>query len=669
MYFKQITISNIFSYYGNKVFNFPEPENNRNVVLIEGRNGQGKTSFLNAVSLLFLGESNEPLRRKVQRKRLITPKQYVLGDENDEWWGIFNRKARQSEQAKHCYVEASIIDDEQGTIRIKRSWTLLPLDGNYESELEYESFLEGLKTDKDAEEHIQQLLPADLLPFFFFDGEDIQAIAEANSQQTKKRIERLLNISAIEQLRQQNKKRRKAWQSETDDLDLKNKIQNTETDIARLKTNVSSQEQRLNMIAQEIESLESEIKQKQNSLQHYTGQSSEVNLTKVREQLKQQQQKLSAENDLLVQIFEDDFYLRINSHLVDEVMASAESFLNADNDLIESAQEEVKAALRNAPHSNPALEKYQIEFYVSKIVRRLDNLKAEQHAGSDFFIDSSDARVLVKQLVPYQAQQNPAANSYQLLNNIQHSKRQVGDLNEQLSDISMLADGERQLVEQQRQELELLNSELLQIVRDQVTLEGKCAESKNKLKRSEEELGRLYKNIRYSEKLEAQIAVSLAIEICSKEYIDHLKISKRQLFEGNYNQYLSQLLDSNQLISHVEIDDNFALHYKDEQESIVPLSSISAGMKQMSATAMLWALKETSGKSLPIIVDTPMARIDMQHQNNLLTRYYPCAAEQVIILPTDSELDQSKREQILPYISREFRLSNPTGDDSDFEVI
>ena len=92
-------------------------------------------------------------------------------------------------------------------------------------------------------------------------------------------------------------------------------------------------------------------------------------------------------------------------------------------------------------------------------------------------------------------------------------------------------------------------------------------------------------------------------------------------------------------------------------------------MKQLSATALLWALKDACGKQLPVIIDTPLGRIDKQHQDNLLTRYYPHAARQVILLPTDSELDERKHRVLEPHIYREFHLHNPDGENTEIELI
>ncbi|MBV5276310.1 hypothetical protein JZU56_00225, partial [bacterium] len=53
---------------------------------------------------------------------------------------------------------------------------------------------------------------------------------------------------------------------------------------------------------------------------------------------------------------------------------------------------------------------------------------------------------------------------------------------------------------------------------------------------------------------------------------------------------------------------------------------------------------------------------DRQNQENLLINFYPKAGEQVIVLPTDSELDQEKYRLLLPHIGAEFQLANATGE-------
>ena len=77
MIFKKICIQNLFPYYGEQVFDLPPPTRKRPVILIAGRNGFGKTSFINSVKLLFLGTADEMLRN-VQTGMTLRPNSYLL---------------------------------------------------------------------------------------------------------------------------------------------------------------------------------------------------------------------------------------------------------------------------------------------------------------------------------------------------------------------------------------------------------------------------------------------------------------------------------------------------------------------------------------------------------------------------------------------------------------
>ena len=76
----------------------------------------------------------------------------------------------------------------------------------------------------------------------------------------------------------------------------------------------------------------------------------------------------------------------------------------------------------------------------------------------------------------------------------------------------------------------------------------------------------------------------------------------------------------------------------------------------MFATAVLWALAKTSGKPLPFIIDTPLARLDVEHRQNLIEKFFPIASHQVIIFSTDAEIDYQNYMKLLPYISTSYAM-------------
>jgi len=84
----------------------------------------------------------------------------------------------------------------------------------------------------------------------------------------------------------------------------------------------------------------------------------------------------------------------------------------------------------------------------------------------------------------------------------------------------------------------------------------------------------------------------------------------------------------------------FDVELIDEHQNVINRKALSAGEKQIYAIAILEALGKTSGRKLPIIIDTPLGRLDSHHRDKLVERYFPDASHQVIILSTDTEVDE-----------------------------
>ena len=89
----------------------------------------------------------------------------------------------------------------------------------------------------------------------------------------------------------------------------------------------------------------------------------------------------------------------------------------------------------------------------------------------------------------------------------------------------------------------------------------------------------------------------------------------------------------------------------------VSKDDLSAGEKQIFALAMLSALGKTSGRNLPVMIDTPLGRLDSLHRKKIIDNYFPYASHQVIILSTDTEVDENYYSQLNKHISKAFHLT------------
>src|SRR6185436_7598303 len=83
---------------------------------------------------------------------------------------------------------------------------------------------------------------------------------------------------------------------------------------------------------------------------------------------------------------------------------------------------------------------------------------------------------------------------------------------------------------------------------------------------------------------------------------------------------------------------------------------LSAGERQLLAVSTLWGLARASGRPVPVVIDTPLGRLDSTHRQHLLERYFPQASHQVILLSTDKEIDEAAYAKLKPAVSRAYTL-------------
>jgi DNA sulfur modification protein DndD len=119
------------------------------------------------------------------------------------------------------------------------------------------------------------------------------------------------------------------------------------------------------------------------------------------------------------------------------------------------------------------------------------------------------------------------------------------------------------------------------------------------------------------------------------------------------------LLHKADLVRGLKIDPNsYAATLTGNDGRALPFDRLSAGERQLLATAMLWGLARASGRPIPTIIDTPLGRLDSSHRRNLVDRYFPFASHQVILLSTDEEIVGSYYDAIAPNVARSYLLKH-----------
>lgn len=147
------------------------------------------------------------------------------------------------------------------------------------------------------------------------------------------------------------------------------------------------------------------------------------------------------------------------------------------------------------------------------------------------------------------------------------------------------------------------------------------------------------------------------VQVILDEYLEAITASKTQELEKMVAHFFNLLCRKDLLVREVKMDPKHhtVTLYSDNRVEL-PKSSLSAGERQLYAMSLLWALRSVSGRMLPIIIDTPMGRLDSDHRRTLLTEFFPNAAHQIILLSTDTEITAEAYELLKPATSHAFML-------------
>ena len=141
------------------------------------------------------------------------------------------------------------------------------------------------------------------------------------------------------------------------------------------------------------------------------------------------------------------------------------------------------------------------------------------------------------------------------------------------------------------------------------------------------------------------------------EYQKKLQARKTEILAKEMTNCFARLANKKSLVSKITMDPvSLDLHYFDIAEHEVIKARLSSGEKQLMVISLLWALALCSKKKLPVIIDTPLSRLDSAHRGSLINTYFPNASDQTIILSTDTEVDRRYYNMMRPFIGDEYTL-------------
>lgn len=645
MKIRRLEIGNWGRYREPETISF-DTTSDQNILLIYGNNDRGKTTLFYALRYLLYGERglfnhpNESYRKLSSWANLTSAKQengtmfVELQVETDDDKLITIERKREFFQTP---------PEEETTLALKD--TLLVSDENGKMDVG--------KNNQNIEDWIQaNVLPYEASQFFLFDGEVIQGYMKKPEDRVRRAIEQVLGLKELKNA----------------DEDLGVLIESIGKEITS-KSKLSTKDEK---VKEQIEKIEIEIKNtkeliegKNSSLRGANSIIEESNkkLNKNREI----QEKNERKTALIEEIKKDkNTILELKTELKNMRDFAGLLLINPLLSIISTTEEtppskqqwesKVASHLINGHFENCVCETKIDDEVKGKLSEKILDLKDNPFSKLKRLVEDVNARY------------HPDSKKVEInniINNIADLESKITSNESAQKSISdeILASGGigEEVKDLERKQKEALKS--IGQIEQELEKHEKYLEAQESKKNSlEEHIAKTTANQELEEAQEMRKYVLKIREVFQTAFSDYFKIQK-PLIEKHISDVFVGLTNNPEMYKGIRLGDDFSINILRYDGTLLPSHrySPSAGASQVAATAMIGGFNKYTTRKAPVFIDTPLARLDPIHKENLL-QYYTNISEQVIILPQNDEIDAKEFEIISDFVAETHDIQTKPGE-------
>ncbi len=639
MIIDQLILHDFGQYGGRVVIDLTPPSPEQPIVLFGGLNGAGKTTLLDAIQLCLFGSLARPSRREG-----VSYEQYLDGC-------IHRGNGTTSASIELRFRHMS--HGEEQHYRVKRSWRRTAKSCKDQLEVVRNDRFDAMATDHWAEQ-VEEFLPARIAHLFLFDGEQIEAYADPRSSSglIETAIYNLLGLDLVEKLGSDLSviERRRRMEARPQEEQERLKLLEQRREELREQIEVvhaahAKREAELGRIANLRARLEERFRKEGGHLFEQRGELERI-LSKADAQFRSTERALrdaaaGATPLLLV--------LPLLQRTAKQVHAESESAqaLATDKLLSQRDAQIVKALERQNPSSD--LINSLADFLREDRSKRRNSIEAPRLKMSDL------GRERLRELLDEELDATRAL----LPSLLDDQRKALIALEDARHEVAAVPTAEA-LTALSAERDELIAREA--VMRTEQRAEGEQLDRlRREYERSQADISRFT-----ADDKEAQLAdddrTRMLLHI-NKVRDTLLKfrdaVIRRHLLriEALVLDSFQQMLRKKTLVLNLRIEpETFQLALTGRDGNPLPPDRLSAGERQLLATSVLWGLARASGRPLPMVIDTPLGRLDSSHRQRLVTHYFPLASHQVILLSTDEEIAGGYFEALQPFIGRVYHL-------------
>ncbi len=685
MLIEKIILNNYRLYEGENTVRF-EFDERKNIYLICGENGFGKTTFLHALLWCLYGRfvgdipvsgqevGNYSLNPKGnlntnacrRYEKLITPE--ILADIKKNGYGDY--KSIQKDcvcSVTICFTEVGIPSIPCQTITITRKYDALfqkedveiRIDGNL-NELTYEIGPDVFINDF--------ILNKDIASLFFFDSEEIVTLAETGNNAERRRLsqayEEVLGISKYEELKTNLEGLRMRYRKKSKDLSLRDKLvlleeekTTKQNEAKELESDIEQSQAFLNALREENEQLQTKLLREGSSVK-----TEELQRVKtVIEHCKQEDVRMKNAIKQFIEyspfavagnVFSQAFQLAKAEHNTVAINNAAA----AQNIVLDALSKDIEQLLTTLPLKLTENEEAH---------KKLENIIAKYRGGAS----NHELRLYIsdEDYAEIEAVYNSLTTTYKLeFSNLAEAYRK---------NKVMLERNVRRLANIQSKE----SDEIIKGLREKKnSIEQQLVEAEERLRQKHVKTGELKLTLESLERQIKELSKKVSVDDADEKkdkvageligeldnFLLSLKKSKKSSLELRIKNALNTLMHKEDFIGSVEVelnDDLMDIKLFSANGFELDKSLLSKGEKQIYATSVLKALVDESGIQFPVFIDSPLQKFDKSHASKIISEFYPSISKQVILFPLlHKELTPSEYEILKPHVKAAIVIINDT---------
>ena len=609
-----------------------KPGDGRNVILVSAKNDRGKTTLFYAVKFALHGLPFDQARQWINFQS--------AADEDGE-----------------MYVEIKF-EHEEKNYTIRRSIKFRQANRGEEIDTIGKSDLSIYEEDNPAnvgdnkQEWINHILPEDASQFFLFDGEEIKKYIEKPQENVRQAIEKVLGVRELLNAREDlnavqieifDKEYNKHVREQTRDEKEKQELEKLENDIEGAKQTLEFHDKSLQAAIDQKEKYRKE-------LEKYKEIKEDV---KRREEFERQSRKTKQERT------------RIEKELSIKRGFTGLILLDPLLRLIDETEEN--------PPTNEQWQSQSIQYMLKKNFSKClcdSNIDATIREIFDSKIlkleptSSSKLKRFIEQIL---IRSNPEAKLVDLSNSFET----LAKITQEIDNIETSISSMNEKIQKNQNVGELVKEyeeKYEEAIRDIERYENDKKELEDQLEKRINQKKKLEKKIETSATNQNLSLASHRKNICEKirnaietSISKYYEIKKPEL-EKYITSIFTRLTNNPELYEGLEIEDNFEMRVLRKDGTKLPTYtySPSAGASQIVATSMIGGLNKFTTRQAPVLIDTPLGRLDPIHRQNLID-YYSQIGKQVIILYQPSELDNDDIEIIRNNLASEWQIDSVPG--------